>query len=52
MASNMPGGPHPFYFYNLYCIPREIDGVKILRGIEANIIDYDGNIDVTSDKYA
>lgn len=48
-APQMPGGPHPFYFYNMYCIPREVDGLKILRGIEANIIDHNGNTDVEDD---
>lgn len=48
---SMPGGPHLFYFQNLKVLPKEIDGVKILKGIEANIIDYDGNIDVQMDKY-
>lgn len=48
---NMPGGPHLFYFQNLKVLPREIDGVRILKGMEANIIDYDGNIDVEIDKY-
>lgn len=48
-APKMPGGPHPFYFHNIYCIPKEVDGLKILRGIEANILDYDGNTDVEED---
>lgn len=48
-APNMPGGPHPYYFHNIYCIPKEVDGLKILRGIEANIIDFDGNTDVSDD---
>lgn len=48
-APQMPGGPHPYYFNNIYCIPREVDGLKILRGIEANIIDYNGNTDVSDD---
>lgn len=48
---NMPGGPHLFYFQNLKVLPKEIDGVRILKGMEANIIDYDGNIDVEIDKY-
>ncbi|WP_331681692.1 phosphatase [Romboutsia sp.] len=48
-APNMPGGPHPYYFYSIYCIPREVDGLKILRGIEANIIDFEGNTDVPDD---
>ncbi|MEG0855617.1 MAG: phosphatase [Terrisporobacter sp.] len=48
---NMPGGPHLFYFQNLKILPREVDGVRILRGMEANIIDFDGNIDAVFDKY-
>lgn len=48
-APNMPGGPHPYYFHNIYCIPREVDGLKILRGIEANILDFTGNTDVSDD---
>lgn len=43
---DMPGGPHIFYFGNIKTIPRELYGVKILRGCEANIIDYEGNIDL------
>ncbi|WP_102399066.1 phosphatase [Haloimpatiens massiliensis] len=42
----MPGGPHIFYFGNLKVIPREMNGVKILKGCEANIIDFEGNIDI------
>lgn len=32
------------FFLNLKVIPREIEGIRLLKGIEANIIDYDGNI--------
>ncbi|MDI3311153.1 MAG: phosphatase [Thermoanaerobacterium sp.] len=42
----MPGGPHMFHFGNLKVMPREIFGVEILRGVEANIIDRDGSLDV------
>lgn len=42
----MPGGPHIFYFGNLTVIPREMNGVKILKGCEANIIDFEGNVDI------
>ena len=48
-APSMPGGPHEFYFNNQYCIPDEINGVRVLKGIEANIMDYDGNIDVSEE---
>jgi putative hydrolase len=43
----MPGGPHYYHFSNMRMIPREIDGIKILRGIEANIINDEGEIDLT-----
>ncbi|MBK5239624.1 phosphatase [Clostridium sp.] len=42
----MPGGPHMFYFGNIRVIPRVIYGVTILRGCEANIMDYDGKLDI------
>ncbi|MBN2796122.1 MAG: phosphatase [Clostridia bacterium] len=45
-ASSMPGGPHPFYFLNLKVIPDIMQGVRILKGIEANIMDFNGSIDV------
>lgn len=49
-APAMPGGPHAFYFNNIKCIPSEVDGLKILRGIEANIMDYDGRLDAEEDE--
>lgn len=42
----MPGGPHLFHFGNIKVIPREIYGVTILRGCEANIMDFNGNLDI------
>lgn len=42
----MPGGPHYYHFSNMRMIPKEIDGVKILRGIEANVISEQGEIDL------
>lgn len=38
-------GPHWWHFDNLKIIPREIWGVKILRGIELNILDGQGAVD-------
>ena len=43
-ANNMPGSPGPFYYENLRVIPKNINGVYVLKGIEANVIDYNGNI--------
>ena len=48
---DMLGGPQLYFFNNLKVVPDEIDGVRVLKGMEANIIDYDGNIDVEVDKY-
>lgn len=45
-AVTMPGTAHPFYFHNMRVIKAEINGIRVLKGIEANIIDYDGNLDV------
>lgn len=42
----MPGGPNIFYFGNLKVIPREVEGITILKGCEANIIDFNGNLDI------
>ena len=38
--------PHIWHFENLRNIPRSIDGVRVLLGAEANIIDDDGNTDM------
>jgi len=46
-AVSMPGTAHEFYFHNLKVIKNEIMGVRILKGIEANIIDFNGNTDVS-----
>ena len=40
------GCPQPIYFGNLRVVPDEIYGVKIIRGVEANIISYDGEVDI------
>ncbi|MEG0128811.1 phosphatase [Clostridium sp.] len=48
-APSMPGAPHLFHFYNLRVVKDVINGVRILKGIEANIVDYDGSIDVPED---
>ncbi|WBW94738.1 phosphatase [Oceanirhabdus sp. W0125-5] len=42
----MPGGPHIFHIANQRVIPRIVDDIIILKGCEANIIDYEGNIDI------
>ena len=46
---DLPDGAHPWHFVNLKVFPRIVDGVGILRGIEANIRNKQGEIDC-SDK--
>lgn len=41
----LPDSPHIWHFKTMKRLPSEIDGVQLLRGGEANIIDKDGNID-------
>ena len=42
---SMPDAPHMWHFINLVVLPRIIDGIGILRGIEANICNEQGEID-------
>ncbi|EKD34347.1 MAG: hypothetical protein ACD_75C02378G0004 [uncultured bacterium] len=42
----MPGSPHIWFFRNMRVIPRIMNGVGILRGIEANIVNFAGDIDI------
>ena len=46
----MPGGASPYHFSNQRMIPDILNGVRILRGGEINIIDSDGRLDL-EDEY-
>ncbi len=41
----MPDAPHQWHFYNLDIVPRVIDGVVVLRGLENNIMPPLGGVD-------
>ncbi len=43
---DMEDAPHRWHFVNSLTFPRVADGVGILRGIESNIKDLQGNIDI------
>lgn len=45
----MPGGPHEFFFGNYKCIPRQHGALRLLCGIEANIMDDEGTLDLRED---
>lgn len=42
----MPGGPHSYYFSNMRMIPEMIEGIRIYKGIEADVINSKGEIDL------
>lgn len=50
-APSIPGGPAELYFINFRVIPREYKGMQVYAGIEANIMDYDGNLDIQGKIY-
>ena len=43
---NMPDAPHIWHFETMYELPEEIDGVRLLKGAEANVLDTEGNLDI------
>ena len=45
-APAMPGSAPEIYFNNFKCIRREVMGVQVYTGVEANIMDYQGNLDL------
>jgi len=42
----MPGAAHIFHIGNQRVIPEVIDGIRVLKGVEANIMDGSGRIDI------
>lgn len=46
-APEMPGTCCNFYFENLKVVPREMYGVKLLLGTELNIMNADGDVDLS-----
>lgn len=42
----MPGGPHEFFFSNFRCIPREHGDLRLFCGAEANVLDFEGHLDL------
>ena len=41
-----PDAPHRWHFHNYKILPRKINGVWLLKGVEANIMDEDGTLDM------
>lgn len=42
----IPDGAHEWHFGNLRCLPPFIEGVRVLHGVEANILNESGALDL------
>lgn len=45
-APAMPGSAGAIYFANFKSVPEKINGVRIYTGVEANILDFEGKLDL------
>lgn len=48
----MLGGPHYYYFSNMGMIPEKLEGIRIYRGVEANVINAEGGLDLADEELA
>jgi len=45
---DMPGGAHLYAFSNQRCLPEIINGVRVLKSAEVNILSEEGKLDIPS----
>ena len=50
-APALPGACDPIYFRNLHVVPRLMYGVRLLMGVELNILDTSGRLDLDERHY-
>ncbi|MBR9786520.1 MAG: phosphatase [Vibrionaceae bacterium] len=50
-APEMPGAPHYWHFNNQRILPRFLHDVGILRGVEANTLNKEGDLDLPPSSY-
>lgn len=50
-APGIEGTCSPIYFRNMHVIPRLIKGVHLLMGVELDILDYNGTLDLDESYY-
>lgn len=46
----MPDSPHEWHFLSMVNLPRKINGVYIVRGMETNIINENGEVDIPDEE--
>lgn len=50
-APALPGACDSIYFRNLHVVPRQMYGVRLLMGVELNILDTTGRLDLDEKHY-
>lgn len=45
-GTGCPDSPPLSFFENLLSLPERVEGLRLLRGVEANIMDHEGNLDM------
>jgi len=45
----MPGTCHEYYFRNMRILPREMYGIEVMHGVEVNIMDHNGTLDMEAE---
>jgi putative hydrolase len=50
-APALEGAPTKIYFKGMKALPEEVDGIRLLKGVELNIIDYNGTVDLPREVY-
>ncbi len=45
-APAIPDGAHIWHFFTMFELPEEINGIRLLKGAEANILDGEGHLDL------
>ncbi|WP_070965851.1 phosphatase [Vibrio sonorensis] len=45
-SESMPGAPHYWFFSNQRVLPRFLEGVAVIRGVESNLLNPQGEIDI------
>lgn len=48
-STSMSDSPQCYYFKNLHVIPSNFMGVRVLKGIEVNILNFKGKLDIGKD---
>ncbi|MGI6030314.1 MAG: phosphatase [Eubacteriales bacterium] len=43
---DMPDAPHRWHFLNTRIWPKEIEGITVVPGVEANVLDFEGRLDL------